>query len=61
MVECQFRTSKSGLSLDQNWMFVDRGEEGITTVLKKDEGEQESKSKNLLHIFKFHLGKRRTK
>ena len=25
--ECQLRTSKSGVCLDQNWMFVDRGEE----------------------------------
>ena len=27
-VECQLRTSRSGMCLDQNWMFVDRGEEG---------------------------------
>ena len=25
--ECQLRTSKSGVCLGQNWMFVDRGEE----------------------------------
>ena len=25
--ECQLKTSKSGVCLDQNWMFVDRGEE----------------------------------
>ena len=29
VVECQLRTSKSGVWLDQNWMFVDRGEEGV--------------------------------
>ena len=28
-VECQLRTSKSGVCLVQNWMFVDRGEEGV--------------------------------
>ena len=27
-VECQLRKSKSCVCLDQNWMFVDRGEEG---------------------------------
>ena len=25
--ECQTKTSKSRVCLDQNWMFVDRGEE----------------------------------
>ena len=29
VVECQLRTSKSGVWLDQNWIFVDRGEEGV--------------------------------
>ena len=28
-VECQLRTSKSGVCLVQNWMFVDRGEEVV--------------------------------
>ena len=28
-VSCQLRTSNSGVSVDQNWMFVDRGEEGV--------------------------------
>ena len=26
--QCQLRMSKSGVCLHQNWMFVDRGEEG---------------------------------
>ena len=26
--ECQLRTSKSGVCLDENWMFVSQGEEG---------------------------------
>ena len=30
VVECQLRTSKSGVWLDQNWMFVDRREEGVS-------------------------------
>ena len=27
-VECQLKASKSGVCLDQHWMFRDRGEEG---------------------------------
>ena len=27
--ECQLRTSKGGVCLDQNWIFVDRREEGV--------------------------------
>ena len=29
IIECHLRTSKRGLGLDQNWMFVDRGGEEI--------------------------------
>ena len=28
-MECQLKTSKSGLSSDQNWKFVDRGREVV--------------------------------
>ena len=27
--ECQLRTPKGGVCLDQNWIFVDRREEGV--------------------------------
>ena len=29
-IECQLRTSKSGVSADQNCMFVDRAGEGVS-------------------------------